>query len=59
MSRESCALHGVWGVQKQCGVTYELKFDEVYWNSRLESEHSRLVKSFGKTDLVCDMMAVG
>ena len=46
-------------MQKQCGVTYELKFDEVYWNSRLESEHSRLVKSFGKTDLVCDMMAVG
>ena len=30
---------------------------QVYWNSRLETEHSRLVNSIGSAEVVADMMA--
>ena len=35
------------------------KFDyaKVYWNSRLHTEHKRLVDSFNEGDAVCDVMA--
>lgn len=42
---------------KQHGVTFRLDYGEVYWNSRLEAEHRRLVDSFGAGETVCDMMA--
>lgn len=29
----------------------------MYWNSRLHTEHERLVKLFSATDAVCDVMA--
>ena len=30
---------------------------QVYWNSRLEQEHKRLVDTFHNGDIVCDVMA--
>lgn len=30
---------------------------QVYWNSRLEAEHNRLVSSFQPSDVVVDIMA--
>ena len=29
----------------------------MYWNSRLEQEHKRLVDTFREGDVVCDVMA--
>ena len=42
---------------KQCGCAFKLNFGDVYWNSRLEGEHSRLVASFKAGDVVWDLMA--
>lgn len=36
---------------------FKLDFSKVYWNSRLEHEHLRLVKTFRPTDIVLDVMA--
>lgn len=41
----------------QHGSRFLLDFAKVYWNSRLETEHLRLVRSFGPQDVVVDMMA--
>ena len=30
---------------------------QVYWNSRLESEHKRLVDTFRPDEVICDIMA--
>eukprot|EP01097_Dermamoeba_algensis_P009614 TRINITY_DN6835_c0_g1_i1.p1 TRINITY_DN6835_c0_g1~~TRINITY_DN6835_c0_g1_i1.p1 ORF type:complete len:351 (+),score=71.84 TRINITY_DN6835_c0_g1_i1:35-1087(+) len=37
--------------------TFEFNFEEVFWNSRLEHEHSLLVSSFSECDVICDMFA--
>lgn len=37
---------------KQHGCTFKMNFGEVYWNSRLEAEHRRLVDSFAPSDEV-------
>ncbi|KAE9590150.1 putative tRNA (guanine(37)-N(1))-methyltransferase [Lupinus albus] len=42
---------------KQYGVTFKLDFSLVYWNSRLEHEHSRLVSQFKAGETICDMFA--
>ncbi|OIW06411.1 hypothetical protein TanjilG_16823 [Lupinus angustifolius] len=42
---------------KQYGVTFKLDFSLVYWNSRLEHEHSRLVSQFKPGETICDMFA--
>eukprot|EP00898_Chlorokybus_atmophyticus_P007379 jgi/Chlat1/7642/Chrsp64S07119 len=42
---------------KQHGAVFKLDYGEVYWNSRLEYEHKRLVSQFQKDDVVCDMFA--
>ena len=42
---------------KQDGCIFEFDFSKVYWNSRLQTEHSRLVKLFESDDVVCDMFA--
>jgi tRNA (guanine37-N1)-methyltransferase len=35
----------------------KLDFSKVYWNSRLQGEHLRLVSQFNRGDLVCDTFA--
>lgn len=42
---------------KQDGCVFEFDFSKVYWNSRLQTEHSRLVELFDSNDVVCDMFA--
>ncbi|KAJ1651396.1 tRNA(m(1)G37)methyltransferase [Dispira simplex] len=36
---------------------FRFDFSKVYWNSRLHTEHERLVKSFSPGDYVCDVFA--
>ncbi|KDD75083.1 Met-10+ like-protein [Helicosporidium sp. ATCC 50920] len=42
---------------KQHGARFKLDVAKVYWNSRLEREHLRLVSCFGSDDVVLDAMA--
>lgn len=42
---------------KQHGATFRLDYGLVYWNSRLEHEHSRLVSQFLPKQVICDMFA--
>ncbi|TMW69017.1 hypothetical protein Poli38472_001173 [Pythium oligandrum] len=37
-------------------AVFKFNYSEVYWNSRLQQEHLRLIKSFKPTDVLCDMM---
>ncbi|OKL58098.1 tRNA (guanine(37)-N1)-methyltransferase [Talaromyces atroroseus] len=39
------------------GCEFQFDFSRVYWNSRLETEHRRLVEKFQEGELVCDVMA--
>lgn len=36
---------------------FKFDFSKVYWNSRLQAEHRRLVQLFKKGEYVCDVMA--
>ena len=36
---------------------FEFDFRRVYWNSRLQMEHSRLIELINEQDVVCDMFA--
>ena len=36
---------------------FHFDYAKVYWNSKLEGEHTRLVKSFAPGEVVCDVMA--
>lgn len=42
---------------KESNCTFSLDFSKVYWNSRLQGEHDRLVSQFEKGAWVCDVMA--
>ncbi|XP_010930219.1 tRNA (guanine(37)-N(1))-methyltransferase 2 isoform X1 [Elaeis guineensis] len=42
---------------KQYGAIFRLDYSLVYWNSRLEHEHIRLVSQFQTGDIICDMFA--
>lgn len=42
---------------KQYGSTFKLDYSLVYWNSRLEHEHIRLVSQFQAGEIICDMFA--
>jgi len=42
---------------KENGATFQLDFGQVYWNSRLEREHRRVVELLHPSEVVCDMMA--
>ncbi|XP_057499996.1 tRNA (guanine(37)-N1)-methyltransferase 2 isoform X1 [Actinidia eriantha] len=42
---------------KQYGATFKLDYSSVYWNSRLEHEHIRLVSQFQTGETICDMFA--
>jgi tRNA (guanine37-N1)-methyltransferase len=39
------------------GFSFRLDLASVYWNSRLATERQRLVDTFNKHDIVCDMFA--
>ncbi|KUJ08484.1 guanine-N(1)--methyltransferase-like protein [Mollisia scopiformis] len=36
---------------------FRFNYSKVYWNSRLQTEHKRLVDSFNRGEVVCDVMA--
>jgi tRNA (guanine37-N1)-methyltransferase len=36
---------------------FHFDYSKVYWNSKLESEHTRLIRSFQPGEVVCDVMA--
>jgi tRNA (guanine37-N1)-methyltransferase len=40
---------------KESKATFRFNFSEVYWNSKLQQEHLRLLKTFDKTEVICDM----
>ena len=40
---------------KEENCVFKFDYREVYWNSRLQQEHTRLVQSFKKTDIIADM----
>ncbi|KAI9191284.1 hypothetical protein LWI28_006425 [Acer negundo] len=42
---------------KQYGATFKLDYSLVYWNSRLEHEHLRLISQFRPGEIICDMFA--
>ncbi|KAI9234073.1 MAG: Met-10+ like-protein-domain-containing protein [Podila humilis] len=42
---------------RESGCRFKFDFAHVYWNSRLHTEHDRLVKMFKASDAVCDVMA--
>ncbi|CCF60581.1 hypothetical protein KAFR_0K02270 [Kazachstania africana CBS 2517] len=44
--------------QKESNCTFKFDFSKVYWNSRLHTEHDRLVTKYFKTgEVVCDVFA--
>lgn len=42
---------------KQYGAKFRLDYSLVYWNSRLEHEHIRLVSQFQAGETICDMFS--
>lgn len=43
--------------QSESGCIYTLDMTKVYWNTRLQTEHGRLVDLFKKEDVVADVFA--
>ena len=41
----------------ELGCTFRFDYSKVYWNSRLNTEHERLVGLFRPGEAVCDVMA--
>ncbi|KAK8873911.1 Met-10+ like-protein-domain-containing protein [Apiospora arundinis] len=37
--------------------SFHFDYSKVYWNSKLEGEHTRLIRSFQPGEVVCDVMA--
>jgi tRNA (guanine37-N1)-methyltransferase len=48
-------LYTVTVSESNCRFTFD--FRQVYWNSRLHTEHARLVELFQPYDVICDVMA--
>lgn len=42
---------------RELDCTFRFDYSQVYWNSRLNTEHERLVKTFQPGEAVCDVMA--
>ena len=42
---------------KEQGCVFNFDYSKVYWNSRLHTEHERLVATFKEGEAVCDVMA--
>lgn len=40
-----------------CGCEFKFNFAKVYWNTRLNTEHERLISKFQEGEAVCDVMA--
>ncbi|KAI8840921.1 guanine(37)-N1-methyltransferase [Chytridium lagenaria] len=40
---------------KESNCRFKVDFSAVYWNSRLQGEHDRIVRTFNKEDIVCDV----
>ncbi|KAI5965607.1 TRM5 [Candida pseudojiufengensis] len=43
--------------QNESGCKFKFDFSKVYWNSRLSSEHERLIEKFKKGEVIGDVMA--
>jgi len=43
--------------QSHLECTFAFDFSKVYWNTRLETEHRRLVEGFREGESVCDVFA--
>ena len=43
--------------QQHLDCVFTFDFSKVYWNTRLETEHRRLVEMFGVGEAVCDVFA--
>lgn len=43
--------------QSEHDCRFRFDFSKVYWNSRLQTEHARLVESFKPTDVIVDGFA--
>jgi tRNA (guanine37-N1)-methyltransferase len=41
----------------ELNCTFRFDYSKVYWNSRLNTEHERLINKFKKGEVVCDVMA--
>lgn len=39
------------------GCEFRFDFSKVYWNSRLDTEHKRIIDKFREGEVVCDVMA--
>lgn len=44
-------------IQHEQNCEFRFDYSRVYWNSRLETEHRRLVDKFRPGEMVCDVMA--
>ncbi|KAJ5306446.1 hypothetical protein N7508_005461 [Penicillium antarcticum] len=44
-------------IQHEQDCEFRFDYSRVYWNSRLETEHRRLVEKFRPGEMVCDVMA--
>ncbi|TPX63240.1 hypothetical protein SpCBS45565_g06773 [Spizellomyces sp. 'palustris'] len=42
---------------KEGDCRFQFDFSRVYWNSRLQAEHNRIVKAFRPGQLICDVFA--
>lgn len=43
--------------QSECGCRFQFDFSKVYWNSRLNTEHERLIDQFQPEEAVADVFA--
>ncbi len=41
----------------ECNCRFRFNYREVYWNSRLQEEHRRIIDSCAAGSVVCDMFA--
>ncbi|GJQ09309.1 hypothetical protein GpartN1_g1100.t1 [Galdieria partita] len=42
---------------KENGCVYELDYERVYWNSKLEAERRRVIETFSSSDIIADAFA--
>lgn len=42
---------------KECGSIFRFNYAKVFWNSKLQTEHDRLIGQFKPGEAVCDAMA--
>lgn len=57
MSKDPSFEHYFRCQHKESNCVFTLDFSKVYWNSRLQTEHDRLINTFKQNELVIDVMA--